>query len=196
MRAANSARGAVCGCRSEEGGKSLQTKCSLCGHSFPVDEDAFDKEEHIELVCPNCHKETPVTNPKLTTFVVDPTHKKVPRVVSQVSPEGNLLLIPATVELSLKVTEGEEKGTTYPMSKPRFLIGRTNGDVNLNDERISRVHCALESTADGVTLRDLESTNGTFVNDQRIESAPLKDGSMFRVGNHVLQLIVVKREEE
>jgi predicted component of type VI protein secretion system len=137
-----------------------------------------------------------VVNPKLTTFVVDPTRKKVPRVVSQVSPEGRLLLIPANVEMSLKVLEGDEKGTVYPVSKPRFLIGRTNGDINLNDDRISRVHCAIESTAEGVMLRDLESTNGTFIEDKRIDSASLADGSKFRVGNHGLQLIIVKREVE
>jgi hypothetical protein len=149
----------------------------------------------LDLACPACKKETSVVNPKLTTFVVDPTQKKVPRVVSQVSPEGRLLIIPANIEMSLKVIEGEEKGTVYPVSKPCFLIGRTNGDINLNDDRISRVHCAMESTAEGVVLRDLESTNGTFIDDKRIDSAPLQDGSAFKVGNHVLQLVVVKREE-
>ena len=174
----------------------MEAKCNHCGHSFPVEEEIFASQTSVEVVCPSCKKETSVPNPKLATFVVEPTRKKVPRVVSQVSPEGHLLLIPATVELSLKVTEGAEKGTTYPVSKPRFLIGRTNGDINLNDERISRVHCALESTAEGVRLRDLESTNGTFVDDKRIDSAPLNDGSTFRVGSHVLQLVIVKREEE
>jgi hypothetical protein len=150
----------------------------------------------MDLACPACKKETAVANPKLTTFVIDPTRKKVPRVVSQVSPEGHLLIIPANIEMSLKVIEGDETGTVYPVSKPRYLIGRTNGDLNLNDERISRVHCAMESSAEGVLLRDLESTNGTFVDDKRIDSESLADGSRFRVGNHVLQLIIVKREVE
>lgn len=160
-----------------------------------MEEEIFGKQERVEIACPACKRETIVVNPKLTTFVLDPTRKKVPRVVSQVSPEGHLLIIPANIEMSLKVIEGEEKGTVFPVSKPRFLIGRTNGDVNLNDDRISRVHCAMESSADGVLLRDLESTNGTFVDDKRIESVPLQDGSVFKVGNHVLQLVVVKREE-
>lgn len=161
-----------------------------------MEEELFGKQERMDFACPACKKETSVANPKLSTFVVDPTRKKVPRVVSQVSPEGRLLLIPANLEMSLKVIEGEEKGTTYPISKPRFIIGRTNGDLNVEDERISRVHCAIESTAEGVMLRDLESTNGTFIDDKRIETVALIDGSKFRAGNHVLQLIIVKREEE
>jgi pSer/pThr/pTyr-binding forkhead associated (FHA) protein len=84
----------------------------------------------------------------------------------------------------------------YPISKPRFVIGRTNGDLNLDDERVSRVHCAIESSAEGVLLRDLESTNGTFLEDQRVDAAPLPDGARFRVGNHVLQLAIVQREIE
>jgi pSer/pThr/pTyr-binding forkhead associated (FHA) protein len=93
--------------------------------------------------------------------------------------------------LSLKVLEGEEKGTVYPVNKPRFLIGRTNGDVNLNDSLISRVHCALEISADGILLKDLESTNRTFVDEKAIETAALTNGSTFRVGGHVLQLVIV-----
>jgi len=174
----------------------VQATCIHCGHTFPVEEEIFGKQERVDIACPACKKDTAVANPKLMTFLVDPTRKKVPRVVSQVSPEGRLLLIPANVEMTLKVIEGDEKGTVYPVSKPRFLIGRTNGDLNLNDDRISRVHCAIESTAEGVMLRDLESTNGTFVDDKRIDSVPLADGSKFRVGNQALQLMVVKREVE
>lgn len=173
----------------------MKAICSHCGHAFQVGEEVFGKAERADIPCPSCKKDTSAPNPKLTTLVVEPTHKKIPRVVSQVSPEGRLLLIPDNTELSLKVLEGEEKGTVYPVSKPRFLIGRTNGDVNLNDEKISRVHCALESSAEGILLRDLESTNGTLVGDKRIESESLAHEATFRVGNHLLQLLIVKREE-
>lgn len=172
----------------------MEATCSHCGHTFQVGEDIFGKLEYVDVPCPSCKKDTSVANLKLVTVSKDPTRKKVPRVVSQVSPEGRLLLIPDNTDLSVKVLEGEEKGTVYPMSKPRFLIGRTNGDVNLNDEKISRVHCALESSADGVLLRDLESTNGTYIADERIDSAPLTHESAFRVGTHTLQLLIVKRD--
>ncbi len=179
-----------------ESGETVQAICNHCGSAFPVDEGVFGNQEQTEVACPACKKPTTVPNPKLTTFVMDPTRKKVPRVVSQVSPEGRLLLIPAHIEMSLRVIEGPEKGTVYPISKPRFVIGRTNGDLNLDDERVSRVHCAIESSAEGVLLRDLESTNGTFLEDQRVDAAPLPDGARFRVGNHVLQLAIVQREIE
>ncbi len=178
-----------------ESGDLVDVECKHCGHTFQIDEGVFGHEERVDVPCPACKKETSVANPKTVTLSIDRTRKKVHQVVSQISPEGRLLIIPAYMELSLKVLEGEEKGTAYPVNKPRFLIGRTNGDVNLNDGMISRIHCALETSSDGVLLKDLESTNGTFVDDQRIESAPLSNGSTFRVGNHVLQLVIVTNQE-
>lgn len=173
----------------------MDTQCAHCGHEFQVDGDIFADKDRVDVPCPSCKKETSIANPKTATLGIDRTRKKVHQIVSQISPEGRLLLIPATMELSLKVLEGQEKGTVYPVNKPRFLIGRTNGDVNLHDGMISRVHCALETSADGVLLKDLESTNGTFVDEKQIESIPLKDGSKFRVGSHVLQLVIVTHQE-
>lgn len=173
----------------------MNAQCKKCGHAFQVDEQVFGGRERVDVVCPECQASISVPNPKLVTISIERTRKKVPQVVSQISPEGRLLLIPAHMELSLKVLEGEEKGTTYPVSKPRFLIGRSNGDVNLNDGRISRVHCALEISAEGILLKDLESTNGTLVDGEKITSVTLTDGSTFRVGDHVLQLTVITRSE-
>ena len=173
----------------------MDVQCSKCGHVFQVGQETLGQEERVDVPCPACKTPNSVPNPKLVTLSIDRTRKKVPQVVSQISPEGRLLLIPAQMELSLKVLQGEEKGTTYPVSKPRFLIGRSNGDVNLKDGMISRVHCALEISAEGIVLKDLESTNGTMVDDQKITTATLTDGSTFRVGDHVLQLVVTTRKE-
>ena len=144
----------------------------------------------MEVPCPACGKPLQIVNPKLATLSVDRTRKKVPQIVSQISPEGRLLLIPQNMEISLKVLDGEEKGTVYPITKPRCLIGRTNADVAVNDSQVSRVHCALEVSAEGVELRDLASTNGTFVDEKAIETAALSNGSTFRIGSHVFQLII------
>jgi pSer/pThr/pTyr-binding forkhead associated (FHA) protein len=134
-----------------------------------------------------------MVNPKLATFRVDRTRKKVPQVLSQTTPDGRLLLIPQDREFSLRVLEGEEEGTVYPVNKPRFLIGRTNADVAINDTLVSRLHCALEISADGVILQDLESTNGTFVDDKPIHSAPLTHGSTFRIGSHIFELVIAPK---
>jgi predicted nucleic acid-binding Zn-ribbon protein len=171
----------------------MDVRCHYCGHIFPTPEESFGGQERIEVPCPACGKPLHVVNPKLATLSVDRTRKKVPQIVSQISPEGRLLLIPQNMEISVKVLEGEEKGTVYPVTKPRCLIGRTNADVAINDSQVSRVHCALEVSAEGIELRDLDSTNGTFVDEKAIQTAALSNGSTFRVGSHIFQLRIVNK---
>jgi pSer/pThr/pTyr-binding forkhead associated (FHA) protein len=76
------------------------------------------------------------------------------------------------------------------VTKPRITIGRSNVDITVNDRMVSRVHCALEISDEGVLLRDLESANGTVVDNQPISAVVLRNGSAFRIGNHVFQLVI------
>jgi len=177
----------------EDGEVEVEVRCPHCGHAFPVEGDVFGDREKAAVTCPACKHNQEVINPKLATLRVDRTLKKVPQILSQTTPDGRLLLIPQDREFSLKVLEGEEQGTVYPVNKPRFLIGRTNADAAINDTLVSRLHCALEISADGVVLQDLESTNGTLVDGKPIRSAPLSDGATFRIGSHVFQLVVTPK---
>ncbi len=68
-------------------------------------------------------------------------------------------------------------------------IGRaTRADFIVDAPLVSRLHCRIEAGDDGVDVVDLESTNGTFVNDERIERTRLKIGDRLRVGRVELTL--------
>ena len=73
-----------------------------------------------------------------------------------------------------------------------WVIGRQLGsDIHLVDPSISRRHAELEVRPDGFLARDLGSSNGTFVNDQRLQPYTpklLRPGDRLRVGN-VLTLL-------
>ena len=71
-------------------------------------------------------------------------------------------------------------------------VGRATGaDFIVDAALVSRVHCRLTALPDGqLEVRDLESTNGTFVNGQRIEQARLSDGDRLQVGR--LELVVTR----
>ena len=71
-------------------------------------------------------------------------------------------------------------------------LGRATGaDFIVDAALISRVHCRLTALPDGdLEVKDLASTNGTFVNGQRIESARLVSGDRLQVGR--LELVALK----
>ena len=60
-------------------------------------------------------------------------------------------------------------------------------DVTLNDPSVSRAHAVVETAGTEPTVRDLGSTNGTFVNGARVQAARLRDGDELRFGNTQMQ---------
>ncbi|RMG00882.1 MAG: FHA domain-containing protein, partial [Acidobacteria bacterium] len=83
------------------------------------------------------------------------------------------------MRVTLKVIEGPHKGRTFTFDQPdTFLIGRAES-AHLclpEDKYFSRHHCLLEISPPQVFLRDLGSTNGTYVNGVKVETAHLKNG--------------------
>ncbi len=69
-----------------------------------------------------------------------------------------------------------------PLGRDRLSIGRAGADLVLDDAAVSRRHCELVHQPGGWTVRDLGSSNGTFLNGERILERPLKDGDRLRLG--------------
>jgi pSer/pThr/pTyr-binding forkhead associated (FHA) protein len=81
-------------------------------------------------------------------------------------------------------TEGFPEKTYRVLPGGVRTIGRAVGaDFILDAALVSRVHCRVTATPDGgLEIRDLESTNGTFVNGKRIDAARLTPGDRLQVG--------------
>jgi len=84
----------------------------------------------------------------------------------------------------LRFYGGEHDGETYPIDKSHgTIIGRSpTNTVYVRDKNVSRVHCQLTITEKGCLIADLQSTNGTFVNGERISEKALKPGDEVRIG--------------
>jgi pSer/pThr/pTyr-binding forkhead associated (FHA) protein len=74
------------------------------------------------------------------------------------------------------------------------IIGREGCDLTIRDERVSRQHAAFVIVKGELMLRDLNSTNGLFLNDRRVIEAPLAAGSRIRLGSYNVTLLAVDDE--
>ena len=88
--------------------------------------------------------------------------------------------------LELVVTSGESAGTRFTVPAAGLRLGRSSSnDIHMTDEELSRNHCLFEVDSRGeVTVVDLASANGTFVNGRQLgsEAHPLKPGDEIEAG--------------
>lgn len=103
------------------------------------------------------------------------------------------------MRVSLNVVAGPQTGRAFVFDQhDTFMIGRSE-DAHFclpQDRFFSRHHCILEIAPPQAFIRDLSSTNGTFVNGQRIDTAYLKSGDRIQGGETILEVEVTSGLEE
>jgi predicted component of type VI protein secretion system len=92
-----------------------------------------------------------------------------------------------TGSFRLIVRRGPQPNQIYELSKDVITVGRDiTNDIVINDPEVSRHHCRMTRGSGGYTLEDLGSTNGSFVNGQRLMGArPLSGGDQIGLGETV-----------
>jgi predicted Zn finger-like uncharacterized protein len=104
------------------------------------------------------------------------------------------LALPRDKRFSLAVIQGAATGRIFQITRSRTTVGRSGNDIDLDDPEASRSHAAVEVLADQAILRDLGSTNGTWIDGERIEQHVLANQSEFRIGSHALMFIITDLE--
>lgn len=88
----------------------------------------------------------------------------------------------------LTVTQGESQGRRLKLGDVPITLGRSaDCDFRLMNRAISRLHCRVWRDNSGYWVRDLNSTNKTYLNDRPVVEARLKDGDFITVGGTVVQ---------
>jgi len=92
---------------------------------------------------------------------------------------------------ALKFISGKYQGGEFPLRTDReIVVGRSADlDMVLVEDMVSRRHARITVANGKVTIADLGSTNGTFVNGQRIEETELKEGDRILIGTSILKLV-------
>jgi diguanylate cyclase (GGDEF)-like protein len=94
------------------------------------------------------------------------------------------------VPACLVVLQGQRLGQRIDLGEAPLVIGRApEADFQVVERSVSRAHCRITREPAGYRIKDLDSTNKTFLNDQPIIEAELKDGDHIAVGSCVLKFM-------
>jgi len=86
---------------------------------------------------------------------------------------------------------GPGMGLRYTLTDEPLVVGRGNDcEIRINDHSVSRRHARVQPGVDGYYAVDLQSTNGTYVNDVPASMCKLKDGDYLRVGNCIYRFLM------
>jgi pSer/pThr/pTyr-binding forkhead associated (FHA) protein len=93
----------------------------------------------------------------------------------------------------LQASEPDDSVLTFRLSSGSIkTIGRApRADFVVDRALVSRIHCRLTAGDEKLEVQDLSSTNGTFVNDKRVERAQIASGDRIRVGR--IELTVARQ---
>ncbi len=153
-------------------GKKEKRKCPKCGRVL----------EEYQLQCPDCQVEEKVEKEEAEEekiIIAPELLKKTP--VPEEAIENTFVLLEKPL---LIIRKGKMIGKKFYLSYDRSItIGRSeNCDISLEDITISSQHCRIIPQQDKFIIVDLQSTNGTFINEKKIKQSILKEGDIIRVG--------------
>ncbi len=112
------------------------------------------------------------------------------------------MVVPSTMEsqypkaslqrpLALRFISGKYQGGEFPLgTQPEIIVGRSSElDMVLVEDMVSRRHARIECGDEHILIEDLGSTNGTFVNGEKIKRATLKEGDRVLIGTSILKVV-------
>src|SRR5687767_1856163 len=94
---------------------------------------------------------------------------------------------------TLRFISGKYQGGEFPLRPHREItIGRSSDlDMVLVEDMVSRKHAKITTDDKAVSIQDLGSTNGTFVNGEKIRKVELKDGDRILIGTSIIKLVAL-----
>ena len=163
-------------------------QCPQCRTRYRVPAEQFAGQAQLRVRCTKCatifETKAPVGMPEAEAA---PASSRLPDATVVSKKSG---FLPDGKSVALSVVRGPQKGKVFPLNGVNVVLGRTGSDIVIDDPEISRKHCALEVQGTTALLVDLDSTNGTFVDDRKIRSHKLEHLSEFRIGTTIIMFTV------
>ena len=100
--------------------------------------------------------------------------------------------LPAGMRISLMGKKGAVEGQRFSVDKTLVAIGRNSGDIIINQQTLSGRHAEIELVGKDAFVIDLKSTNGTFVNGEKIDRSPLKNLDTLKLGDLEFNVLIIE----
>jgi hypothetical protein len=172
----------------------MQVACTHCGTKHVLPDAEVRAHPKVQFQCSKCGQPTVVdtTRHPDATMVTSPLpsfarSEGSGSALDLLDQDENSKFLPMK-NVALTIVSGPGKGGVHKLAKPRVVLGREGADIALPDQEISRHHCVLEIRDGFVNLRDLDSTNGTFYDEERVRAAMLLNGAEFRIGETLIRI--------
>ena len=167
----------------------MALSCPNCDRA--IEDELPRLSETAKVLCPHCQE--PLTLPEMTIpmSIADTPLMSSSSSPSAAPPPG----LNPNKKYALLIVTGKEAGKVLDIEKTVVTVGRSSCDLIVDDPELSRRHVRVEIQGAEITLRDLDSTNGTFMDDERIREVSIHNRSKFRVGSHEIALVITDRDE-
>jgi pSer/pThr/pTyr-binding forkhead associated (FHA) protein len=153
--------------------------CNNCGHKNPIGSN----------FCSSCGAILETDSPENTTITFHPTSPVDPVDAAEPGDDDvavEMTELPADLGV-LVVKRGQNAGSRFNLTSAVTTAGRhPESDIFLDDVTVSRRHVEIVVAGDGFLVRDVGSLNGTYVNRERIDEAPLANGDELQIGKFKL----------
>jgi predicted Zn finger-like uncharacterized protein len=202
----------------------LVIECPQCTTKYQYSEERFDGKPSKKIRCSKCQTVFDVKNPAFvasaaaahdvvssddgfdstiarrspSAFVAPPeagtAQAKIPMSRDTGKADAGPKLS-GDKRYSLAILDGPDAGKVFRIEHAKTVIGRSAGDLILNDIESSRSHACVEVRDPVVLLYDMESTNGTLVGGEKI-TAPVElyNHAEFQIGTTTIMLIVTEAD--
>lgn len=165
-------------------------QCPNCNAKYNVPGEKL--QQRRKLKCSSCHTIFEIGAEEDSASEKDTAKIIKHDVDNSLWTDANLRL-PDNLKISLAIIKGARAGYIYHLDKPYVLIGRGKVDLIIPDKEISRKHVAVEVRNDKIFLRDLGSTNGTIISNEKVSITEIADQVEFRIGQTTLMLITTPK---
>ncbi len=168
-------------------------ECPNCNAKYNVPDNKIQGRKRMK--CSKCNSVFPLTDRQDEESASEKdTAKIIKQSVGDSLWTDENLRLPNDQKISLAVIKGARAGYIYHLEKPYILIGRGKVDLIIPDKEISRKHVAIEVRNDKIFLRDLGSTNGTIINNNKVSIIEVMDQTEFKIGQTTLMVITTPKD--